>query len=631
MLRGAALLAAAALRAADVAPALVPVEVPDAARDARVAWHQEARFGCFVHWGAYSALENEWEGRRGGGYAEHIMRVFKIARATYLEQVAKPFNPVRFDADAWVRLMRDAGMRYLVVTAKHHDGFAMYPSKVGDFNLTITPFKRDPMAELQAACKKYGLKFGFYYSHAFDWEHPDAPGNDWDYDNPGGDKKLGGEEWWKGPRADFLPRAQRYVTEKSIPQIQELVRMYRPDILWFDTPHKLPPEENRRILEAVRAADPNVVVNGRLLRGYGDYKSTADRPAYFYETPGHWEGIPTTNESYGYSKFDQSHKPPEHFIRLIAQSVSKGGNVLMNIGPKGDGTIDEIDANILRGIGAWLKTNGESIYGADRTPLPVQNWGTSTWNARTQTLYLHVFQWPKDGRLVVAGLRSIPRSVSLLAGTRGAVTARRLNADDVEIGFAQPTSAPDPVDSVIAVKIEGELRTNPARYLSDREPNTLHVMDGKLVGQGIRYGDGKRNNDCTLGWNDTSSGVDWPVRVAQAGRFRVTANYALPLRSGRVVNEDLGEQSPAASKTAGNMVSKAAIRPRTGAFAISAGADNSLVSRVEVRTHTDYETATIGEIELPAGELTLSIRPTEIIGGELMRLRTLELVPVSGR
>ena len=401
---GAALVALASRALGAEAAPLRSLDEPDAARDARVAWHQEARFGCFMHWGVYSAIGGEWPGVKPGTYSEHLMRWAKIPRAEYLEKVVRPFNPAKFDADAWVRTIRDAGMRYLVITAKHHDGFAMYPSQASNYNITLTQCQRDPMRELRAACTRHGIKFGFYYSHAFDWEHPDAPGNDWDYDNPGGDKKLGGEQWWQGPRADFLPRAQRYVNEKSIPQIRELIAMYHPDILWFDTPHKLPPEENRRILAAVRAADPHVVVNGRLVRDYGDYKNTADRPAEIPYTEGNWEGIPTTNESYGWSKIDHRHKPPEHFIVLLAKSVSKGGNMLLNIGPMGTGELDPVDVKILHGIGEWMKTNGESIYGAGRTPLAVQNWGTSTWNARTHTLYLHVFHWPADGRLVVAGV-----------------------------------------------------------------------------------------------------------------------------------------------------------------------------------------------------------------------------------
>jgi alpha-L-fucosidase len=585
----------AVLRAADAPPVtLHSLDEPDPARDERIAWHTEARFGCFVHWGVYSSLGNEFEGRKGGGYAEHIMRVLKIPRATYLEKVAQPFNPEKFDADAWVRLMHDAGMRYLIITAKHHDGFAMWPSKVSDYNITVSKFKRDPMAELSAACKKYGLKFGFYYSHAFDWEHPDAPGNDWDYNNPGGDKNRDDPNWWKGRRPDFLPQAQRYVTEKSIPQIRELIATYHPDILWFDTPSKLPPEENRRILEAVRAADAHVVVNGRLLGNYGDYKSTADRPAYFPDTPGHWEGIPTTNESYGFNKFDFSHKPPEHFIRLLAEAVSKGGNLLLNIGPRGDGVIDDPDQKILRGIGAWMQKNSASIYGCDRTPLPVQNWGTST--RKGGTLYLHVFHWPRDGRLLVAGLQSEIKSARVLTTNR-AVIAKRLDADDVEL--AVPTVGSDQVDSVIEVECAGDIATNRARLLAAKgEVTTLHVFDGQLTGKGVRYGDAKKTNDVIESWTNLDGGVEWKVRVAAPTRFKLTANYST------------------------------AAKDAHGAFTVTI-ADQQLAGRVTPTDRIgDFRSDALGEIAVPAGEFTLAVHATDLGGASLMRLRQLELSPL---
>ena len=214
-------------------------------RDDRLAWWREARFGMFVHWGVYSGLGGTWQGTPVKGYAEHIQRMLKIPIPVYREQVAGKFNPAEFNADEWIRTAKEAGMGYFIITAKHHDGFAMYDSKVSSYNIVqATPFRRDPMKELKAACRKYGVKFGFYYSHAFDWGDANAPGNDWDYENPGGDRLLhGGRNWWEAS-PELLPKVRRYVDEKAIPQLLELIKNYDPDIVWFDTPHKLPDVES---------------------------------------------------------------------------------------------------------------------------------------------------------------------------------------------------------------------------------------------------------------------------------------------------------------------------------------------------------------------------------------------------
>ncbi len=609
--------AIAVARVAAQTPEVKALAEPDPAREERIVWHKQARFGGFVHWGVYSALENEWEGKPGGTYAEHIMRVKKIPRAVYLEKVAKRFNPEKFDADAWIKLMHQAGMRYFIITAKHHDGFALWPSAVSEFDLAdASQFKRDPMRELKDACKKYGLYFGFYYSHAFDWEHPDAPGNDWDYKNPGGDLLLhGGANWFDRP-SEYIEKARRYVDEKSIPQILELLRNYDPDILWFDTPHKLSPAENMRILKAIRTASPRVVVNGRLVRSHGDYKNTGDRPAEVAYTDGHWEGIPTTNESYGYSKFDHSHKSPGHFVQLLAKMVSKGGNMLMNVGPKGDGTIDETDRKIFTSIGDWMRVNGESIWGCERTPLAVQNWGTST--LKGNRLYLHVFEWPKDGKLVLAGVKNDPRSARLLSDPTRVVSVKRTNPLDLELSL--PASAPDAANSVVVLEFSEPLQAQFSRLLTPGgAPTTLHVFDGKLAGKNIGYMDGKRNRDVTTNWSQKDSGVDWPVRVTEARKVRIRINYASP----------------------GNM---------GGSFQIRFGR-NALEGMVKPRgKDAALTTLDLGDVELPVGEYTVSIRPLAITGDavrqkddpektpgeiaadaagrQLMHLRQIELIPV---
>jgi alpha-L-fucosidase len=574
-------------------------------RDQRLGWWRNARFGMFIHWGVYSPLAGVWEGTPVRGYAEHIQRIRQIPSAVYRERAVAQFNPVRFDADEWVQLAHSAGMRYMIITAKHHDGFAIYDSKVSDYDVVdATPFKRDPLRELREAARRRGMRFGFYYSHAWDWGDRDAPGNDWEFDNPGGDRNLhGGREWWVHA-ADRVAQARRYVDRKAIPQILELIRGYDPDIMWFDTPHKLPPEENLRILRAAREAKPNLVINGRAVQvipggpeaRFGDYASTADRPAELTRHEGDWEAIPTTNESYGYHRADSSHKPPEHFVRLLAKAAARGGNLLLNIGPMGDGRFDPKDVAILQGIAGWMEVNAEAIRGTTRTPLAVQPWGEST--RKGNRLYLHVLEWPRDRRLRVAGLRAeVARAFLLAAPNAPPLRARRVGPRDVEIEIpAHPT---DRWDSVIVLDCVGSLEPDSAIYVPARGmPVGLHVFDGRLVGQGIRYGDGKRGRDVTQGWNRTDSGVEWRIRLDERARVRVAFDYA--------------------TVSAEN----------TGTFEITIGGQRLVGRVVPTKDESTFSTRLVGEVVLPPGEYTIGVRPTEIVGGELMRLRRIELTPV---
>jgi hypothetical protein len=381
------------------------------------------------------------------------------------------------------------------------------------------------MKELRDAAKRYNIRFGFYYSHAFDWEHPDAPGNDWDYDNPGGDKLLHGADWWLN-YPEFLPRAAKYVNEKSIPQIQELILNYQPDILWFDTPHKLPLYENVRILKAIRDLSPDaIVVNGRLARfsggNLGDYINTGDRAAYFFPVKDkYWESIPTTNESYGYSKFDLSHKSPAHFIQLLASATAKGGNILMNVGPMGNGKWDEIDVKIFRSVGDWLKVNGEAIYGNGKTGLPVQNWGVTT--RKDDRLYLHVYQYPKDGKLVVGGL-SADVAKAYFVANKNAVTCEKLGDKDMLLRL--PAVCPDTVNTVVALQLRNiNYKTDSKRLLVPGEKNVLYAFDAQLS-RGLSTGDGKQYRNYVQNWTRADQSMTWNVRLSQPATYRISVVY----------------------------------------------------------------------------------------------------------
>jgi alpha-L-fucosidase len=570
--------------------------------DRRIAWWRDARFGMFIHWGIYSLPGGEWKGKKVSGYAEHLMRKEKIPRAEYLE-LAHQFNPVKFNANEWVKMAKSTGMRYLIITAKHHDGFAMYNSQVSDYNVVKqTAWKHDPMADLSAACKKYGVKFGFYYSHAFDWEHPDAPGNDWDYKNPGGDLNLFGGRDWYDLHPELLPKAVHYVNAKAIPQIKELITLYHPDILWFDTPQKLPLSENIRILKAIRETDPNIVVNGRLVRGVGnldmgDYKNTADRPAEFFPVNGDWEAIPTTNESYGYSKFDKSHKPVSFFIQLLAKSASRGGNLLLNIGPMGDGEFAPEDVAILKGISTWMGKNTVSIYQTTKTPLPFQSWGVST--RKGNLLYLHVFNWPTNGSLIVGGLKSnITKAYLLADAEKSALNFKRI--DSLDINISVPALAPDVTNTVIVLETQGNIKTDSTRLLaSNGVTNRLLAFDAELVGKGFGFGDGKTDRYYVDGWKNTGQLIKWNFRLIQPANYKIVLKYLAD-------NAD------------------------EGSYEFKLG-DLTHVGEIISTEKETVNTEDLGTVSLAAGVHGIVISPVKISKTGLMKILEIQLIPTNSK
>ncbi|MDR1381216.1 MAG: alpha-L-fucosidase [Tannerella sp.] len=572
--------------------------------DGRMSWYDDAKFGCFVHWGVYSVPGGEWKGREVSGYSEHLMRKEKIPADEYRRTLVETFNPVEFDAGEWIRHAKEAGMRYFIVTAKHHDGFAMFFSDAYPYDMRLTKFNRDPMRELADEARKQGVKFGFYYSHAFDWEHPDAPGNDWDYGNPGGDELLCGSNWWFSC-PQFLPRAGKYVSEKSIPQILELIRAYQPDILWFDTPHKLPLYENIRILKAIREADADIVVNGRLARfgggNLGDYRNTGDRAAFFYPVEGRWESIPTTNESYGYSRHDRSHKPVGHFVRLLATAVSKGGNILMNVGPTGSGRWDDADVRIFNGVGRWLETYGEAIYGNDATDLPDQTWGVTT--RKGDVTYLHVYDWPENGGLTVGGLTSdIARAWVVSDKKREDIEHSRINGRDVVLRLAG--NAPDTVNTVIALTLKNARPACPVRLLDPAGDNTLPAFDAVLSGGdggfgfgfGFGFGDGKPNRNFVNGWKSNDQTLRWKFRLNEPAAYRLYVQY----------NTSSAEDR--------------------GAVSIEVDGRETGISYAPFTERQGTATLYAGEASLEKGEHQIALKGVEYQGGEYMRPIAVKLI-----
>jgi alpha-L-fucosidase len=568
--------------------------------DSRMEWYNEAKFGCFIHWGVYSVPGGIWKDKKIGGYTEHLMRSAKIPVREYKEELVSPFNPVDFDADEWIQHAIDAGMKYFIVTAKHHDGFAMYFSEAYPYDMRQTAFKRDPMGELREAARKRGLKFGFYYSQAFDWEHPDAPGNDWDFpDHPGGDKLGGGRDWWL-TMPGYLVNADKYVREKSIPQVQELIRKYDPDIMWFDTPHKLPLYQNIRILEAIREVDPEnkIVVNGRLARfgdrNLGDYLNTGDRAAYFYPASGYWESIPTTNESYGFSKVDTYRKPAVHFVRLLATATSEGGNILMNVGPMGNGKWDQPDIDVFRQVGSWLKVYGEGIYGNVKTDLPVQPWGVTT--KKGEVTYLHVYAWPENGELTVGGLTSDISNAWLVSDkNRKNIVSSRLNDKDVVLKL--PGHAPDTMNTVIGLTLKTRKESYPVRLLDPVKENTLLSFDADPSSKSLGYGDGKPNRNYVNNWKSNDEHLEWKFRLNKGATYRMYIEY----------NTSSPEDK--------------------GTVRISVDGRSYDVTYVPYTERQGTDSLYIGEIRLSAGEHRILLNGKEYQGNEYMRPIAILLKP----
>ncbi len=534
-------------------------------QERKMEWWRDARFGMFIHWGLYAIPAGEWNGEKISGISEWIMARAEIPVAEY-EKLAAEFDPVKYDAEEWVLLAKNAGMKYIVITSKHHDGFAMYQSQASPYNIVdATPFGRDPLKELADACEKHDMRLGFYYSQAQDWHEPG--GTYWNIEQ--------GEPHWD-PALEREP-LMNYIEGKAVPQVREILENYGGlDILWWDTPRGMTEEAALRLR---KEADkfPMMLQNNRLYRPWpGDF-STPEQHVPPTGLDYDWEVCMTMNTSWGYKHYDHNWKSAETLIRMLVDIASKGGNLLLNVGPDALGEIPQPSVERLREIGEWMDVNGESIYGTEASPFFKLPWGRCTRRDMEDgtLLYLHLFDWPEDGILEVPGLSSGVRKAYLLSDRNRKFNTRK-SGNDLLIELKG--EAPDPANSVVVLEIRGEpeVISNMPAPEEGEIILTAEFADIHNPGYGTHAQlSGKGDEAVITGWSDPRARLEWMFRQFEGAAYSVKA-YLRTDSENRLTIEVAGQ------------VIEAEITSTGGAF----------------------REISLGEIELPEeGEFILTLKP----------------------
>jgi alpha-L-fucosidase len=534
----------------------------------RMAWWREARFGMFIHWGIMSIPGKDCA----------VMNSDQIPVAEY-EKLLLQYNPVRWNPREVVRLAKESGQKYLVLVAKHHDGFAMWDSKVSDYTIMRTPYGKDIVRQLADQCAAQGIVFGLYYS-ILDWHHPQAHGAAW-------------------------PQYAAYMKA----QLRELLTHYGPiGVVWFDG--EWAPEwtesQGRELARFVRSLQPRAIINNRVGKGRAGMAGFT-QPDHFtadFDTPeqqvpatlsgGDWESCITINGSWSWNRNDVQHKSTADCIRLLVDTASKGGNLLLNIGPHPDGSVLPAQEDRLRGTGRWLQQNSAAIYGTAAGPFrrPLA-WGRAT--AKGQILYLHVFQWPASGELRVPKLSSAVTKAYLLAdATRRALP---VSVGD-QLTIHVPSQAPDPVASVVVLELAGRPEAVPFCALPDGGGKlVLAAEDADIHGATARYPSAP--GQASIGyWTNLDDWVSWPLRVPRAGKYRVEITYGCNAGQGggRYIIEVGRQKLRAQAHASGGWFQRTCER--------------------------------IGEVDLSAGPQTLAIRLQTKPGEAVMDLCKVVLYPV---
>ena len=548
-----------------------------AQRDARMEWFRAARFGMFIHWGVYSVPAGTYDGKQVKGIGEWIMCNGKIPMAEY-QKFAKEYNPTNYDPDAWVKLAKEAGMKYMVITAKHHDGFANFETKASPWNIVqATPYGKDVLKPLAAACRKYGMKLGFYYSQAQDW-------------NNGGSECAG--VWDPAQKQNM----DEYIDKVAVPQMKELLSNYGefPCVLWWDTSCDMNKERADKLIEVLKLK-PGIIHNNRL---GGGYKGDTETPEQYVPATGFpgrdWETCMTMNDTWGFKSYDNNWKSTETILRNLVDIASKGGNYLLNVGPNSLGEIPAPSIERLKAVGAWMKVNSDAIYGTTASPFKRLPWGrcTKKISGDETTLYLHVFNWPADGKLVVPGLKNEVVKASVMeknwyGGHKNLATSSDANGVTISV----PSPAPDKISSTVVLQIKGvpEVVATPICQESDGAVR-LMASEAELHG-GLQYESGGGKDNIGF-WTNPEDSANWTFKIDWPGKFKVSAEIAAEA---------------------------------SGKFEILVGEQKLSGTSPATKDFTKFKRSNLnGTLDLAAGSVTLTVKPVAE-GWQPMNLRSLTL------
>ena len=547
---------------------------------ARFAWFNQAKFGMFIHWGLYAVPAGEYNGNKG--YGEWFVEETKMPMSQY-EKYAGQFNPAQFNAAEWVRTAKAAGMRYICITSKHHDGFGLWKSDLGDWNIGRTPFKdREPLKELADACKAEGLTFCLYHS-IMDWHHP----------------RYGNRRAYNDTAAGEV-NMDEYVAYMN-GQLKEIITRFGPlGLLWFDGGWESSwtdrPNHGPDLYNTVRSLQPSIIINDRGSRGdYGTPEQTI--PGTAPKTA--WETCMTLNDHWGYNKNDQHWKSTTTLIRNLIDCASKGGNYLLNVGPTAEGLIPFESVTRLQQVGAWMKQNGEAVYGTVSGPFRSLPFGRAT--VKGNTLYLFVFDVPADRRLVLSGLNvGVKKAWFLADPQRQALAVAAGEGGPVVTVPAYPAVNWNEHANVIACECDGPPRADMLIAPQADGSLLLKAAEAEVAGEGPAAYENGGGKDNIGNWTDQRNVVTWAARIGKAGRYRVEIDYACP-------GETIGSE-----------------------FEVACG-DRKLRGKVESTgaEWTQFASKSLDEIDLPAGRVDVRVTPLSKPGYAVMNLRKLTLTPAS--